>query len=291
MSNAPLPSDPAAVEPATGESVPLAARRSHDAELVLAAVNRMDAVIDRERVKLDRLQSGLHALAQTIAQAKIAMQADMVKPPAAGTAGFDVAALLNELEHRVDAMLEIGGRSTREDAAAKDQSPAAPPTPNQATEAPPNESLKAARRADPDRVPTVSGVVSRLGRPGEEPLENAGPPPAEVSRKEVATLEAMVQALSALDTDNHRQAAPGATPSKPAPQPKKPVMPENELLARPAPASGPATRDGGGTAAAPQPPPEATAPKASEPAQLDQRPDPLATLKAMSAAERIALFS
>jgi hypothetical protein len=290
MSNAPMPSDPAAVEPATGESAPRAARRSHDAELVLAAVDRMDAALERERVKLDRLQSGLAALARTIAQAKIAMQPTAVNPAATGNASLDVVALLDELEHRVDAMLEIGGGPGWRDVAAHDQSPAVPPTADLPTEPEPIETPKSPRRVEPDRVPTVSGVVSRLGRASEEAPANAAPPVAEVSRKDVATLEAMVQALSTLDADN-RQPAPTATKPNPEPPPRKPVMPDNELsAAAQTPPSLTQPRDSG-AAAEPPPVPQTAAPKTSDQAHSDKRSDPLAPLNAMSAAEKIALFT
>jgi hypothetical protein len=75
-------------------------------------------------------------------------------------------------------------------------------------------------------------------------------------------LEAMVQALSALDAENHGAAAPARAP---APQPKKPVIPENELRSAASPIS--------------------------KEALSDKRPDPLAPLDAMSAAEKLALFS
>ena len=100
MSNEPMPSS----EPAAGQSQPRRSGRSIDAELVLAAVDRMEAAIGRERSTVDRLHAEVAALQQIIARAKIAAQRDAVKPDAKVEGAFDVAALLDELEHRIDAM-------------------------------------------------------------------------------------------------------------------------------------------------------------------------------------------
>jgi hypothetical protein len=261
MSNEFLPSTPAS-GPASGESA-RPTPRNLDAELVLAAVARMEATIGRGRGTLDRLCAELAALAQTIARTKIAMRSGGVK--SGGTPA--VAALLDEIEHRVDAMLEIGGRPRAQDAPARDQSAPVPPAPDARTVETPEPSVRVA----PARVPTVSDVVWRLGRADEQPREGAEAPRIAAAARDVFVMDAMVQALSALDAGTSRgAAAPAGKPepkSNPASRAGNPVMPDNEL--RSAPARTPATGH-----APPGP-----------------RPDPLAPLHAMSAAEKIALFS
>jgi hypothetical protein len=268
MSNESMPSEPAASEPAPGDPASRVPGRSVDAALALAAIDRMDAAIQHERATLDRLHTELKALAQTIARAKIAVRAGAVKVDAlTGSARLDVAGLLDELEHRVDAMLEIGNHSGRNRAPAQDHAPLDRPAAERATDEP----AKPRPHIAPDRVPTVSEVVSRLGREDDhqddEPRKSAGAPAPQVGRTDASMLEAMVQALSALDAENHGSAAPAPAPAPPPvpPRPKKPVIPENELTPAPAPTS-------------------------KEPLS-DKRPDPLAPLNAMSAAEKLALFS
>lgn len=168
-------SEPTTVEPAPGQPAPRTSGRSVDAELVLAAVDRMEAAIGRGRGTLDRLHAELAAMAQTIAQAKIAMQPGAVKPGAAdGGALLDVAALLDELEHRVDAMLEIGGH------------------------------------VRPKEPPQARGLaLAELLRPGPQVdgIPEAGYPVAAQSAS-APMLEAMVLALSALDVVNQQAAEP-----------------------------------------------------------------------------------
>ena len=270
-------SEPAIIEPTPGEPAPRPSGRSVDAELVLAAIDRMEAAIARDRVALDHLHAGLAAMAQTIAQAKIAMQLVAVKPDAApGAASLDVAVLLDELEHRVDAMLEIGTRRGRENAPAEEPASAEP--------------------ADPDR-----------------------------DASDVAVLEAMVLALSALDvvnqpgTDDHEgPAAETGPPSALTPAPSGPITPESDLLGsfarmeafpipqpdigtavifsprmtKPTTKIAPPEVDLAAASAAPPDPGTAPTPTASDAAaRSDTHPDPLAALKSMSAAEKIALFS
>jgi hypothetical protein len=266
MSNEPMPSEPTG-EPATGQTQPQASGRSIDAELVRAAVDRMEAAIGRERSTLDRLRAELAALAEMIAEAKIAVHRRAVKPDAA--AALDVTALLDELEHRVDAMLELGGHSRKQPMILDEPS-----------------------SAEPDRVPTVSGVVSRLGRGGDEPIEETAQLAAEAGERDTSSasmLEAMVLALSALDVVNQPtgQASAAEAAERPAAMPSaKPILPENELLTAVARSEGlppPAP------AAVPAPLPEPPKPHDKPPAAA--RPDPLAPLKAMTDAEKIALFS
>ena len=123
-----------------------------DAALVLAAVARMQAADQQARMALQRLRTGLAGMALAIVRAK-AKVADPGGGDAAAKA-VDTAALLDELEHLVDRMIEIAVAESVDTAAA-----AAHGT---------------------DQVPTVSGVVSRL-----DPEQPAGEPTT-VSAREMA---------------------------------------------------------------------------------------------------------
>jgi hypothetical protein len=314
MSNEPMLGEPVTIEPAPSHPAPRTSGRSVDAELVLAAIDRMEAAIGRERATLDRLRVELAAMAQTIAQAKIAVQPRAVKPDAAaGDAPLDVAALLDELEHRVDAMLEIGGRRTLEP--APEQHSLVKP---HVAEAPAGEVLQprlpaewpaAAGHtvtaaspppapAEPDRVPTVSDVVSRLGRASHAAREESDSPAADTGTSaatNVSMLEAMVLALSALDVVDRREAeAPVAEAAAAAREHQSPEteapdavamaasrarLPEVDLVP-PAPQSLGLSAVAG---AAPDP--------ADHVAGSVLPADPLAPVNAMSAEEKIALFS
>jgi hypothetical protein len=235
MPGEPLSRDLRAGEPAarladTGADV------SQDVALILDALVRMEATIRDDRATLGRLRLALGEMARAVARAKAAA------PNASVPKGGATATLLDELEHRVDTMLEIAG------AVAPQGSAQAPET---------------------DQVPTVSGVVSRLG-PGVDAPDHALPKAAGTDNTpaaagpDIATvsmLKTMVEALNAaapaapVDTDEaDTDAAPQTPPDKPS-------------------ASAPAQ-------------PEATQPDAAGAPH-----DPLAPLRAMSDEERIALFS
>jgi len=86
-------SEPGPAPQATSEP---AADVSADAALIVAALDRMQAAVRDERDMVGRLRSSLGEMAQAIARAKA--QADT-----------GIAGLLDEFEHRVDAMLEMAG--------------------------------------------------------------------------------------------------------------------------------------------------------------------------------------
>ena len=112
-SSEPMPTEPIASqssvdqgsvdEPAAADTGSLASSGS-DAALVLAAVDRMQRAELHTRLSLIRLRSGLGEMALAVGRAKA---------KAAGTdekqREIDTAALLDEFEHRIDAMLEIAG--------------------------------------------------------------------------------------------------------------------------------------------------------------------------------------
>ena len=157
---------------------------SADAASIPAALSRIGTVVRDEQATLERLRTALADMAQAIARAKTVADSEAA------------AAMLDEFEHRVDAMIELAGGS----AAAAEA--AAMPEPAKAEALPAEASEQAeAPAADPDQVPTVSGVVLRLGPGDEAPAATDEPaPPAEAAADQgptVAMLTAMVEALSA----------------------------------------------------------------------------------------------
>jgi hypothetical protein len=162
-----------------------------------------------------------------------------------GVADSETAAvLLDEFEHRVDAMIEISGGSQAVAGEVAAAAPVAEPAPEPEPEQP---------AAEADQVPTVSGVVSQLG-PQETAAEADRAEPPQTS---VAMLTAMVEALSA--------SIPAAEPEPEqaaAPEPEQAVMPEAEQAAAPEP-----------EAIAPEPEPEPEPTAAPEPEQAASEPE------------------
>src|SRR5262249_3043052 len=155
-----------------------------------------EAVVRGERAAFDRLRADLDDMANTVALARSALATFAIKPDGAPDGkGGDVNALLQTIEDRVKAMVAfIGNAGT----AAAEPPPAA--TGKLALELPP-----AAPAAEPDRVPTVSDVVTQLGRDVETPAAETS---AE-SAPSVAALQSMVEALAA--------SMPEAAPAVPEP--------------------------------------------------------------------------
>ena len=211
MSNEPQSSEKMPGPPSDAQPAP--ADFDADAALVLAALGRMEAAIRGERLTLDRLRAALGETATAIAQAKRAIK------PEAGAAGkpLDVVLLLEELGHCVDAMIEIAHE-------------------------------RPGRAAGDDRVPTVSGVVSRLGR-GPDTADPADTP-RDVSASAAPTVSMLQAMVEALHVSEPAAAAPepAAPPAAPpldldtdvifATQPEPP--PEPAAAVEPAPAA-PAT--------------------------------------------------
>ncbi len=187
-----MSSEPIASAPQPSEAPP--AEFIADAELVLAALSRMEAAVHADRAALAKLRPALAELAVALGSAKRAVTLGAERPG-------DVAMLLDVLEHRVDAMIEIAGGE---------------PVPQPLTPPPAPSIEPAAPRADyrpaESRVPTVSDVVSRLGR-GDDP--HADTPEAGPS---VSELQAMVQALSAPAPEADAVLEPAAMAPLPPPQ-------------------------------------------------------------------------
>jgi len=161
-----------------------------DAEL-RAAVERMQAALGHDGDTLERLRAGLADLALAVARAK----ALEIEPEAAAPGKLDVAALLNEFEARVAGLIAL-------------------------------VDVPVQNAAEDDAVPTVSHVVSRLGR-GEEatPTQSA----------DVSALGAMVEKLAAsmfpepppqADAASSDAVPPAAEPELPQP----PLLPELDLM-------------------------------------------------------------
>ncbi len=163
-----------------------------EAAVILAALGRMEAAVREDRAALRQLRASLLDMAQAIAGAKHVADSEAA------------TAMLDEFEHRVDAMIEIaGGR------AAEAQQEA----------------------AESDQVPTVSGVVSQFGP--AEPSAAEAPQPAEATGEQspatasstvasptVAMLTAMVEALSAAIQAPAQEAPAAETPAPPPSDPE-----------------------------------------------------------------------
>jgi len=224
--------------------------RSADAELALAAIERLDAAARGDRTALERLRTELAAAARAVSEAKAALQALAIKPDgdadgkAADPKTAELGALLDELEHRIDAMTEAAGGESR---TAQARAPAPPPrsepaAPPESAAPPKSASLpESAAPLEPaatsggetaaepvtsspstplpalsiDRVPTVSAVVSQLGRAAdaEDPARASAldAPPlrtaAERGIPTVSMLEALVEALTAPGKDQATEPA------------------------------------------------------------------------------------
>jgi hypothetical protein len=161
-----------------------------------AAVDHLQAAVSQDHDTLERLRAGLAGLAFAVARAKAAP----IEPEDAAGGKLDVAALLGDFEAR------LAGLRALLDMPAPDQ-----PAPDQSA---------------PSEVPTVSHVVSQLGR-GED---SAAPSPADAT---VSALGAMVEKLAASMFPRPPPAEPApvldAPPSTAAP-PRAPLLPENDLM-------------------------------------------------------------
>ena len=175
-----------------------------DTALIVEALGRIEAAARTERAALDRLRTSLSKMAKTIAKAKAMADSETA------------AALLDEFEHRIDAMIEIAGGPVPAASADAAPAPAAerPPAPAE-PEPPANPAAQGESRvqlaevtyaggeppAEADQVPTVSGVVSRLG-PGHDPFNEGVVNALHATGKTgdqgptVAMLKAMVEALT-----------------------------------------------------------------------------------------------
>ena len=165
----------------SGDSAaPARGKVSPDAALILEALGRLESAVQDERAVLDRLRVALRDMAQTIAMAKALADSETA------------AALLDEFEHRIDAMIEIAG-------GAPEAAEVAPVAVAEAHAEPPAPEAEPPA-AEHDEVPTVTGVVSRLG-PDRDPFNEAvvnalhAAEGADQHAPSVAMLKAMVEAM------------------------------------------------------------------------------------------------
>jgi hypothetical protein len=183
MSNEPVRNqasfDDSADRPAPGgPAVPLRASLAADAELVLSAIHRIEAAIYNGLATppMDRLRALADEMAQDIAETRLAIALDHEY----GARTLNIETLLGRLDSRIAAMLAAAAPAAQTTADAREADPAV------AADEPPMLAT-----TEPDRVPTVSGVVAHLGREAEMPATPpAGRPPS------LSILEAMVEALA-----------------------------------------------------------------------------------------------
>jgi hypothetical protein len=193
------------------------------AGLMLAALGRMEAAVRGDRLALGRLREALRGMAKSIARAKAALPAHRSDNASAGDTAHDIAILLDEFEHRVDAMIEIAGGDMRtgEISAA---------------------GVEAAEQAF---VPTVSQVVSRLGRSQDQADDEASAAQAYTRSGSdqvptVSMLQAMVEALGSSPQEAASDAetpapsdldidAPPAEPVEPMPEPMSEAIPADAI--------------------------------------------------------------
>ena len=209
MSNEPtfkrLLAQPAATGPAAEVST----------ERMLAAIELMESAIRSEPETIARLRAELGEMANAIAEIKSAVDA-------ARQRATHIDALLQSLEDRTRRLIALVNPPA--DVADAGTSVATPP-PRPADEQAFLDALGtaagtgAAPQTKPDRVPTVSDVVSQLGGVSDEK-----PPASESEGTSVAMLEAMVERLAAA-----MPAAPPPAADAPLPDPEPPA-PEDALL-------------------------------------------------------------
>lgn len=176
-------------EPAAADSIASEPRSSADitadAALALAALGRIQTAAISDRATIQRLRESLTELAEAIARSKAAV----LLAASDAEAQLDTAALLDQFDHHVDAMIEIAGGMPTEQRALE-HAPQTPVEPHTA------DGAQSPEPAEPDHVPTVSAVVTGLGH-GEVASEATIFEPTAEQSTNVAMLKAMVEALNA----------------------------------------------------------------------------------------------
>ena len=182
-----------------------------DAELVVAAVRRMETALrGREAAPAsERLRQHLGEMAEAVARARAAIKPDSESSGKEAAKLVAVAALLCELEWRLDAMVDVVEAKLSAPAPAEaEDTAAAEDAPPSAEVIPMRSSLDTIRAVDAgwsplaERVPTVPRVVSPLGAVAPSPAANTVEPAAKPAVKAeepptVTILHAMVEALAA----------------------------------------------------------------------------------------------
>ena len=256
------------------------ARPNLDAERMLAAVGRMESAVRGERDTLERLRAHLGEILNAIEGARAAADA----------AAASQTALLRSLEGCIKEMSElVGAVSLGGKPGSADAPPIAQPPPRPADEQAFFEAMRErshvepvpAPEADDPRVPTVSDVVSQLGRAGDASTADEAASGNAATGGEVTTvamLETMVEALAA-SMPAAAPAEPEAMPEAAASSRRDPIMPEVELLSSLARVEAmPLLPAEMGTAVifAPKPDFAATPPDQAQPAEPDPQTPPAA---------------
>ncbi len=190
-----------------------------DAEKMLAAFDRMKAALHGGPDGIERLRAELGEMANVIAQIRLAVDAEL---------DCDLGALLRDLETRTERLIELISPPPEAVEATPVPEPPARPFDEQAF----LDALGVDDEPDPDRVPTVSNVVSQLGRAPDAEAEKAADIDQATSGSEqtttVAMLKAMVEELAASMPATPPQ--PEAAETQPAAS-SDPTVPDVELLA------------------------------------------------------------
>jgi hypothetical protein len=144
-----------------------------DAAAAFAAIGRMEATIRSDRAAFRRLRDEALAMVNAITDAKAALQAAAIKPDAtSGGKAIEIGALLHDFEGRLNAMLFLVDFVC--------------------------EGASAAPARELDHVPTVSDVVSRLGRgPADGDRSGVAVGAGSDEVPSVSMLGALVEALNA----------------------------------------------------------------------------------------------
>jgi nicotinate-nucleotide--dimethylbenzimidazole phosphoribosyltransferase len=168
-----MPTAPSSSE--TAAAAPWQSDVSADTAVIVAALERLVSALRDERAVRTRLRTALGDMHRAIATAKAVADSETA------------ATLLDEFEHRVDAMIEVAGRA---EAPAAEAASVAAPAPE--TTEPPPEAEQVPPEAE--QVPTVSGVMSPPGSAVAFEPEPFHDPSGDLAPT-VAMLTAMVEAL------------------------------------------------------------------------------------------------
>ena len=192
-----------------------------DAEKMLAAFERMETALHGGPDAIERMRVDLGEMAKVIAQIRLAVDAEL---------DCDLGALLQDLETRTERLMELVSPAPATGESTLVEEPPARPVDEQAF----LDALGVNDDPEPDRVPTVSDVVSQLGRAPDADAGNTTDIDQAASGRErttsVAMLEAMVEELAASMPATPPQSEATETKPAEASAPRDPMMPDVELL-------------------------------------------------------------
>ena len=221
MSNEPTVRRLLAQSPAA-DTTPADAANS-DAEKKLAAFGRMQTALHGGPDAIERMRAELGEMAKVVAQIRLAVDAEL---------DCDLGALLRDLETRTERLMEFVSpppEAVEAVAASAAVEPPARPFDEQAF----LDALGVNDEPEPERVPTVSGVVSNLGRAPDVEAANATDQAAGGNQQTttVAMLEAMVEELAAAMPAAPPRSEAAETKPAEASASRDPMGPDVDLLA------------------------------------------------------------